>query len=75
MSLAWARSAASENGPETTDIAYALVEVEAVDDRLLGVLRQRLDPVHGVLDIGQRRIEIRPRLELHDDGADALHGL
>ena len=57
------------------DVAYALVEVEAVDDRLLGVLRQRLDPIHGVLDIGQRRIEIRPRFELHDDRADAFHGL
>ena len=57
------------------DIAYVLIEVEAVDDRLLGVLRQRLDPIHGVLDIGQRRIEIRPRLELHDDRADAFHGL
>ena len=57
------------------DIAYVLIEVEAVDDRLLGVLRQSLDPIHGVFDIGQRRIEIRPRLELHDDRADAFHGL
>ena len=57
------------------DIAYALVEVEAVDHRPLGVLRQRLDPIHGVLDVGQRRVEICPGLELHDDRADTLHGL
>ena len=62
-------------GSRDHDVADALVDVDAGHDRLLGLLRQGLDPGHGVLDIRERRIEIGPRLELDDDRADAFHGL
>ena len=62
-------------GPRDDDVADVLVKEESLDDRFLGVLRQRLDLAHGVLDACQRRIEVRTRLELDEDRADAFHRL